>query len=89
MSSRRLGNRSGMTLKTLRVQCLTLAPSAPPTAKNGNKEECEDGNILDWEKMARAVEITVTTGAFAAAGGLHPWRRTEIVVLFLDYGSRR
>jgi hypothetical protein len=52
-----------MTPKTLRIRRLTLAPNVPPTVDNGNKEEDDEVKILDRERMARAVEITVTTGA--------------------------
>jgi hypothetical protein len=55
--------QSDMILKTLQVWRLTLALSAPPMVNISNKEKGEDVNILDREKMARAVEITVTTGA--------------------------
>jgi hypothetical protein len=52
-----------MTLKTLRIQRLTLVPAQPPEIGNGSLEEDEAVKILDRERMARAVEITVTTGA--------------------------
>jgi hypothetical protein len=58
-----LGNRPGMSLKTLRVWRLTLPPSAPSPANSDNKEKGDDWNLLDREKMARAVEINVMTGA--------------------------
>jgi hypothetical protein len=52
-----------MTPKTLQLQRLTLVPTQPPEISNGNKEEDEAAKILDQEWMARAVEITATTGA--------------------------
>jgi hypothetical protein len=57
------GNRPDMTPKTLQIQRLTLVPTQSPEISNGNKEEDEAAKILDQEWMARAVEITATTGA--------------------------
>jgi hypothetical protein len=63
MSNCRPSNWPGMTLKTLWIRCLTLAPNVPPMVDNGNKEEDDEVKILDRERMARAVEITTRIGA--------------------------
>jgi hypothetical protein len=52
-----------MTLKTLHIQRLTLVPYQPPEIGNGSLEEDKAAKNLDRERMARAVEITATTGA--------------------------
>jgi hypothetical protein len=53
-----------MTPKTLRIQLLTLAPSAPLVKTDENKDDESTTKILDRERMARAVEITAATGAW-------------------------
>jgi hypothetical protein len=52
-----------MTPKTLQILRLTLSPSVPPTVNSSNTEEGDEEKIMERERMARALEITATTGA--------------------------